>query len=131
MSQREIPTNNVYFFNGTVAQMNFKGEVCFLESDVNKAREVDGLIGIWIWSDTSTGEGLEGRAVEFVEEDPYAEWHVLELDPLEMTRKLRRIGVMKVNLHNGACALVDESINGTELARKADTHTFVEWEYAV
>ena len=131
MSQRHVPASNVYRFKASVGQMNWKVEVCFLEPDVNKSRGVDGHIGICIRCDERAGKGLEGCIVEFVEEDPYAEWHVLELDPCEMIWKVRRIGMVKINLHNGACTFVDESINGTELARKADTHTFVEWEYAV
>ncbi len=67
--------------------------------------------------------------METVEENPCTKWHVLEPDPCEMFSDLRGLAIMKIKLHNSACALVDQSVDGTELARGADSHTFVQRKY--
>ena len=57
--------------------MKWKAEVCFLELDVDKAREVDGNIRISVRCNEAAGESVKRRAVELVKDDPYAERHVI------------------------------------------------------
>ena len=57
--------------------MKWQAEVCFLQLDVDKAREVDGNIPISVRCNEAACECFERRAVELIKEDPYAERYVI------------------------------------------------------
>ena len=77
MNEWQVPAGNVNGLKAAVGQMKWKAKVCFLELDVDKAREVNSTIQICVRCNEAAGECFERRAVKLVKEDPYAERHVI------------------------------------------------------
>ena len=91
----------------SVWSVDWEVEVCLLELDVDKRSGVDGHLGVCVHCNEAAGEFFKGSAVERIEKDPCASWHILEMDPSEMIGKLCSINVVQINLLNGTRALVD------------------------
>ena len=69
--------------------------------------------------------------MKIIKKNPDAVGHVFQLYSCEMSWNFCFIGIPQINFHDSACALVDKPIVGTELAREADSHTFVQRKYSV